>query len=57
MTAVEDGQAAVEQATAAWQRGEPFDLIVMDILMPVLDGLEGHASIAGRRATHIPSSR
>ena len=40
VTAVVDGLAAVEQATAAWQRDEPFDLIVMDVLMPRLDGLQ-----------------
>jgi CheY-like chemotaxis protein len=40
VTAVGDGQAAVEQATAAWQRQEPFGLIIMDVLMPGLDGLQ-----------------
>ena len=40
VTAVDDGLSAVEQATAAWRRGEPFDLVVMDVLMPRLDGLD-----------------
>ncbi len=38
VTAVEDGQAAVELAMAARHAKEPFDLILMDMQMPVMDG-------------------
>ncbi len=35
-----DGEEAVRAFAAAWQDQEPFDLILMDILMPRLDGIE-----------------
>lgn len=35
---VGDGRAAVERALASQVEGKPFDLILMDIQMPVLDG-------------------
>jgi CheY-like chemotaxis protein len=35
---VGNGQEAVEQAVAAAQSGKPFDLVLMDLQMPVLDG-------------------
>ena len=34
----ENGKIAVEKALAARERGEPFDLILMDMQMPVMDG-------------------
>lgn len=42
----EDGQQAIDLFTAARAAGRPFDLVVMDILMPVLDG---HEALAGIR--------
>jgi CheY-like chemotaxis protein len=36
----EDGQLGLERALAARESGEPFDVILMDISMPVLDGCE-----------------
>ena len=39
VTVAEDGEAAVRLASAARDAGFPFDMIVMDVQMPVLDGL------------------
>ncbi len=38
VTIVENGQFATERALAARDAGQPFDLIFMDMQMPVLDG-------------------
>ena len=40
VTVVENGKEAVETAMAAQDEGHPFDLILMDMQMPVLTGLE-----------------
>ena len=38
VTVVENGQAAVGLALQAQEQGNPFDLILMDIRMQVMDG-------------------
>ncbi|MCP3920774.1 MAG: response regulator [bacterium] len=38
--AVENGQLAVQEAQAALERGEPYDVILMDMSMPVMDGFD-----------------
>ena len=40
VTCAENGQIACEKALAAWQEGRPFDLVLMDMQMPVLDGYQ-----------------
>jgi CheY-like chemotaxis protein len=52
VAAVDNGREAVERATAAWQRGEPFDLILTDILMPVLSGIEATRHLRAAGYTH-----
>ena len=42
----ENGQVAIDLFAAAQAAGRPFDLVIMDILMPVLDG---HEALAGIR--------
>jgi len=37
---VENGEVALERALAAWELGEPFDVVLMDMQMPVLDGYQ-----------------
>jgi PAS domain S-box-containing protein len=39
-TAVDSGGAALSALRAAAQRGRPFDLVILDLQMPEIDGLE-----------------
>jgi CheY-like chemotaxis protein len=45
---VENGQLAVEQAMAAWEAGRPFDAILMDMQMPVMDGYQAVALLRAK---------
>jgi CheY-like chemotaxis protein/HPt (histidine-containing phosphotransfer) domain-containing protein len=38
VSVAENGQVAVDKAMAAWRSGQPYDVILMDMQMPVLDG-------------------
>jgi signal transduction histidine kinase len=40
VTLAEDGQQAIDQVFAAEARGEPFDIVLMDMIMPGVDGVE-----------------
>lgn len=41
----ENGQQGIDVAIAARENGEPFDLVVMDMQMPVVDGMEAVATL------------
>jgi PAS domain S-box-containing protein len=63
VTTVENGRRAVEEALAAWRRGRPFDVILMDLQMPEVDGFEAtrtlrqegypHRILALSASTHV----
>lgn len=44
----QDGKIACEKAASAWDEGRAFDLILMDIHMPVMDGFAA-TSVLRRR--------
>lgn len=50
VTMVENGKEAVTAWTKAVEAGQPFDLLLLDITMPVLDGLGALASIRAKES-------
>lgn len=51
VAAAENGRVACDAALAAWNGGKPFDLILMDLQMPQLDGYEATAQLRSRGYT------
>ena len=52
VTTAENGAVALEVALAAFQCGEPYDLILMDMQMPVLDGYQATSQLRAHRYLH-----
>lgn len=48
VTITSDGQEAVTQALAAWTAQRPYDVILMDMQMPVMDGYEATALLRAK---------
>ncbi len=48
---VENGEAAVAEVMAAWRSGKPYDLILMDVQMPRMDGVAATTALRSQGYT------
>jgi signal transduction histidine kinase/ActR/RegA family two-component response regulator len=53
VTSVDNGQKAVDQVWESFQAGRPFDVVLMDMEMPVMDG---YAAASALRQRHYPGA-
>jgi PAS domain S-box-containing protein len=51
-----DGKTALTRVIEAEQRGRPFDLMLIDWKMPVMDGIETLRLLHARHLIHIPAA-
>lgn len=53
-----DGMEAVDAFTMALEDGEPYDLVCLDIMMPIMDGYQALAGIRKQEKEHdIPAEK
>lgn len=53
-----DGMEAVDAFTLALEDGEPYDLVCLDIMMPVMDGYQSLAEIRDvEKSKNIPEEK
>ncbi len=52
-TAVEDGEQAYDTALRAWRGADPFDVVLMDMQMPVMDGYTATAKLRTQGYTGV----
>jgi signal transduction histidine kinase/AmiR/NasT family two-component response regulator len=53
VTPVEDGQQAFESALSAWRSGDPYDVVLMDMQMPVMDGYTATSKLRSEGYTGV----
>jgi len=52
-----DGKKALELFTSAYRDGEPYQLVLLDIMMPVMDGIEALAAMRRHEKEHHIADR